>query len=421
MRILGARSLIAASVCAAALLPGLGISSSSAGDWPQILGPDRNGVAQGESLRPWPESGPQALWQAPVGLGYSGPIVIGKRVIVFHRQDDRELLTARDAATGKPLWNAEFPATYRGGVNSDTGPRCTPLAHAGKVYAMGAAGNLHCVDLASGKPIWSRDCYGDFQGDEGYFGAGSSPIVVDDKLLVNVGGKAAGVVAFDLATGETLWKATDERASYSSPTVATIGGKTLAVFVTRLKCLAIDPASGAVAFEFPFGSRGPTVNAATPLIVGDDLFLSASYGVGARLVDLQGAAPRQVWEKDGVMSSQYSTCVARDGFLYGCDGREDVGVAKLRCIEAASGRVVWTREGFGVAHLILAGDKLLILKVDGQLVLAEASPQGYKELASSSVFSGAARALPALANGLLYARDTSDEGGVLKCLAIGER
>jgi outer membrane protein assembly factor BamB len=280
-----------------------------AGDWPQILGPARNGEAQNEPVIPrWPDAGPKLLWSVPVGQGYAGPAVVGNRVILFHREGDVEWVEALDAATGKTVWKTDFPATYGGGVNSDLGPRCVPLIHGDRVYVFGAAGDLHCVNLTDGAKRWTRETYREFDGKEGYFGAGSTPIVAAGKLIVNVGGKSAGLVAFDLDTGMTRWQATEEGASYSSPALATIDGEQHAVFVTRYNTVSIDPETGRVRFQFPFGSRGPTVNGATPLLFGNSLFVSSSYGVGAKFAQISGDTVKEVWANDDVMSSQYPTC-----------------------------------------------------------------------------------------------------------------
>lgn len=410
----------------AVLLPAVAASTTRGGDWPQILGPHRNGRAEGEQLASkWPAGGPRLVWEKTLGSGYAGPVVEGRRVVVFHRVGDAERVEALDAATGETLWKADFEALYRGGINPDTGPRCVPLIHKGRVIVFGAAGDLHCVTLADGKKLWSRSAYADFDGDEGYFGAGSTPLAVGDAVLVNVGGRdGAGLVAFSLEDGSTLWKRTDERASYSSPTYAVIDGKPHAIFVTRLSAISVDPATGDVRFQFPFGKRGPTVNAATPLVFdGNRLFVSASYGVGAKLARIGRDGVETVWSSDDVMSSQYTTCVYRDGYLYGVDGREDIGLGVLRCVDAKTGRARWSVEDFGVAHAILAGDKLLLVKNDGDLVLAEASPSAFRKLQEASLFDDipgvVVRALPALSDGRLLVRGNRGEGSVLKCLDVG--
>jgi outer membrane protein assembly factor BamB len=389
------------------------------------LGPHRSGVAEGETVAiKWPSAGPPLAWSHSLGSGYAGPAASGGRVVVFHRVGEAERVETLDAASGRTLWKADFEASYGGGINPDTGPRCVPLIHKDRVIVFGAAGDLHCVALADGKKLWSRAAYADFDGDEGYFGAGSSPLAVGDVVLVNVGGREAGLVGFSLADGRTLWKSTDERASYSSPTYAEIGGKPHAIFVTRLSAISVDPATGDVRFQFPFGMRGPTVNAATPLVFeGNHLFVSASYGIGAVCSRIEGGTAKTVWASDEAMSSQYTTCVYRDGYLYGVDGREDIGEASLRCVDAKTGKVAWSEDGFGVAHLILAGDKLLAVANDGRLVIAEASPKAYRKLASATLFDEpgvAVRALPALAGGRLYVRGSIGSGGKLKCWTVGE-
>lgn len=403
----------------------LGLSCSTgfveAGDWPQILGPSRNGEAQQEELDPKLfQDGPRVNWRHELGAGFAGPAVVGDRVLVFHRQRDEERLECLSANTGKVLWNVNFEASYRGGFNPDDGPRCVPVVAAGRVYLFGAHGHVHCVDLKTGGKVWSRDAYGDYSGQDGYFGAGSTPLVAAGNLIVNVGGRDnAGLVAFNLKDGKTTWKVGREAASYAAPTLARVGGRDVAVFVTRLNTLAVDPATGREFFRFPFGKQGPTVNAATPLVFDDYLFVTASYGIGASLrkISLTGAQP--VWENDEVMSSQYATGVYRDGFLYGTHGREDVGGAAFRCLEAATGKVKWSEAGTGVTHVILSGKYLLMLNTRGQLTLALASPQRFEKRGQQTVARGTTRALPALANGRFYLR-TSDGGrGQLISLQVG--
>ena len=389
-----------------------------AGDWPQILGPNRDGVAEGEQLPDsWPDGGPKTIWEYDVGSGFAGPVVVGNRVIVFHRVGDQERVEALTAADGKQLWQADFDASYRGTINPDDGPRCVPVVSGDAVFVFGAAGDVHCVSLADGKKRWSRDTFGDYDASEGYFGAGSTPIVIDGKLLVNVGGRdGAGIVAFDVRNGKTLWTAGDEQASYSSPTVLDRNGKPVAVFVTRLNALLVDPSNGDILARNPFGARGPTVNAATPLVIDGNLFLTASYGVGATLLTPTSDELKTVWESDDVLSSQYNTPVYRDGYLYGIHGREDIGEALLRCVALKTGKVQWSEDAFGVAHLILAGEKLLIARINGELVLAKASPERFQMLSKTQAFGGTLRAIPALAHGNLYARDDKQ----LKCIAVGE-
>ncbi|MGD9723064.1 MAG: PQQ-binding-like beta-propeller repeat protein [Pirellulales bacterium] len=391
---------------------------AAAGDWPQILGPHRSGLADGEQLaETWPADGPKLEWQHAVGNGFAGAAVLGSRAVVFHRLGGELLGEGLDPTTGKVLWKVAFPTNYSSQVSYDDGPRCVPLLHEGRAFLLGPAGELQCVDLATGKKLWYRNLYQEFDAPDGYFGAGSSPILEGGKLLINVGGQdGAGIVALSPADGKTIWKSTDEAASYSSPTAATLDNVRHVMFVTRLNVVSIDPANGKVRFRFPFGARGPTVNAANPLILGDHLFVSASYGVGAKWAKIGAQAATTEWESDDVMSSQYTTCVESGGFLYGIDGRQDVGVARLRCVDPRQGKVLWTKEGFGTGSLILADGKLVILSTEGVLTLANPSPQEFQPLATARLFDSTVQALPALASGRLLARDTK----TLKCFRVGK-
>ena len=392
-----------------------------AGDWPQILGPHRDGVAQDETLLTnWPEPGPATLWSYDVGEGYAGAAVVADRAIVFHRVGDIERVEALAVEDGRSLWKADFEASYGGGINSDLGPRCVPVIHGQFVLVYGAGGDVHCVKLATGEKVWSRQLHTDFQAPDGYFGAGSTPIAWQNSLLVNVGARQAGIVALAIDTGKTLWQATDDRASYSSPTAWKHGDRVDVVFVTRLHAVGLAPRTGEELFRSPFGASGPTVNAATPVIVDDHLFLTASYGIGARWVKL-GETPKPVWmdSKDSILSSQYTTPVYHDGYFYGIHGREDYAGAQLRCIHAENGSVKWTQEDFGVAHLILADKKLLIAKVDGDLLLAEPNPEKFQTLDHARVAVGTTRAIPALANGRLFVR-VSGQDAKLVCLQVGK-
>jgi len=404
----------------------LTVSAANAGDWPQILGPQRNGIASGERLaESWPATGPRVAWSHAVGSGFSGVAVADGRVFVFDRQADQERVTALAADTGKPIWQSGFKASFVPAYVNDNGPRCVPTVHRNRVVVFGAKGALHCLDVKTGKTIWTHDTMAlfnskrPFRGEppEGYFGKGSSPIVFNGLVIVNAGGaeKNAGVVAFSLSDGKLAWKSTDVRASYSSPTLARIGGQSHVVFAARLNVISVDPMTGKELFRFSFGRPGPTVTGATPVVLGDQIFVTASYGFGAVMAKIGVGKVSETWRSDDILSSQYTTAIADGGKLYGIHGRQDVGGAALRCVDAGTGRVAWEEAGFGYATLIAADKKLLILKTNGSLVLAGISPTRYQALATAKVLSGTARALPALAGGRLYVHNSR----TLKCLEVG--
>jgi len=398
---------------------------AEAGDWPQLLGPNRNGVAVDERIASvWPDDGPKTLWQRSVGSGFAGVSVSSGVAVLFHRIDDEDIVEALNATTGRTLWKSSFPASYEPSYSSDDGPRVVPLIDRGRVYVYGAMGNLRCLNLDTSKTVWARDAYDEFHSKkyfrgeppEGYFGIASSPIVEGDKIIVNVGGdtNGAGIVAFSVDTGRMVWKSTSERASYASPVAVTAGGKRHVVFVTRLNAVSIDPDTGNVRFEFPFGRSGPTVNAANPVLVDGHVFVTASYGIGSVLAKLEDDGAEVLWRDDEILASQYTTCVGHNGYLFGIDGRQDGPPADLTCFDPKARQVSWTQPSYGYATLLKADGKLIILKTEGTLVLAAANTNEYEELARARICETTVRAAPALADGLLYIRDTS----VLKCIDL---
>ena len=404
-------SAIAASLAAVA---------AGAADWPQFLGPNRDGTYPASDLaESWPKEGPPVVWQRKVGQGFSGPVVALGKVILFHRVDDKETVECLRETTGQPLWRFDYPTRYRDDFGFDEGPRATPAIADGRVYTYGAEGVLQCLDLATGTNIWTVDAKAQFHAAKGFFGIACSPLVEGKAVLLIVGGgDGAGIVAFDKTNGKVLWKATNDEASYSSPVAATIRGRRCGFFFTRSGLAAVDPTSGKILFQFPF--RPPirnSVSAATPLVVGDLVFLSASYDTGAVLLRVNEVGPEKIWAAAESLSSHYATGIHYNGFIYGIHGRADPGFeppASLRCVELQTGKVRWQQDAFGAATMILAGDQLLILTDRGELIRAPASPEGYKPNARAQVLPNQVRAHPALAGGLFYAR-SKDE---LVCLDL---
>ena len=395
-------------------------ATAFASDWPQFLGPTRNGVYSGIDLaEAWPKNGPPVVWQKKVGQGFSGPVVASRKAVLFHRLEDRETVECLDARTGKPLWSFGYLTAYRDDFGFDEGPRATPAIADGRVFTYGAEGMLTCADLATGRKLWNVDTKSEFHAPKGFFGIACSPLVEGDAVLLNVGGKnGASIVAFNKSDGKVLWKTADDEASYSSPIVATLSGCRCAFFLTRSALLAAQPADGKVLFQFPF--RPPmrnSVTAATPLLINDTIFLSASYGTGAALLQLTASAPRRLWASDDALSNHYATSVYRDGFLYGIHGRTDPGFeppASLRCVELKTGKVMWEQASFGAATIILSEDQLLLLTERGELIRAAASSAAYKPNARAQILPNQVRAHPALADGFFYVRSKD----MLVCISL---
>lgn len=383
----------------------------SAGDWPQILGPSRNGIAEKETLADrWPANGPAVVWRQKVGSGFAAPVVRGETLYLFQRRGNRDQLAALEAATGKLRWSQEFPSDYQAQIVEDDGPRATPVVYDEAAYTYSAQGELRCHDAATGKVRWERSTHQDFKAAEGYFGAGSTPLVFGDLLIVNVGGgrEKAGVVAFERASGKTVWKSVADDASYSSPVTITRGDQTAVVVLSRLQCSVLNPLDGTPLGQFRFGQRGPTVNGANPLVIGDQIFLTASYGIGCDLVRWDGKTLEGVWHADDLISTQYMTPIYLDGHLYAVDGRQDHPGRSLKCIHLADRKVTWSEENQEYGSLILADGKLVLVHTDGTVRLLKANPEKREELGRFSLPRGTYRALPALANGFLYVRNETE-------------
>jgi outer membrane protein assembly factor BamB len=380
-----------------------------AADWPQFLGPHRDGRSAETGLNwNWPKEGPPVAWKIGVGSGWAGPVVAGDRLIVFHRVGDEEVVACLDPATGKEKWASKYRTRYRDDFMFDDGPRATPLVADGRLFTLGANGDLHGWELTAGKKLWHHNLLTEYGSPKGYFGVACSPVLAGGKLLINVGAKGAGIVAFDPATGREAWKATDDAASYSSPTVAEVGGKSLVLFLTRAGLVALEPEGGKVRFTFPW--RPPidaSVNAATPLVWKDEIFLTVSYSTGAVLLRAKGDELEEVWKNDRSLSCHYNTPVRVGEYLYGVHGRQEGGGAQLRCVEWKTGAVKWTVPRFGVASLLAVDGGLLAMNESGELIRFDASPDGFKERGRAKVLDSPVRAAPALADGRLFARDGS--------------
>ncbi|MEJ7606731.1 MAG: PQQ-binding-like beta-propeller repeat protein [Bryobacteraceae bacterium] len=371
------------------------------GDWPQFLGPLRNGSCPaGDVLK-----NAKLLWKKDSGSGFSGPVVSGGKLILFHRLGNKEVVECWAARTGEKVWSFGYPATYRDDFGHDEGPRATPAIVDSRVYTFGAAGALHALDLNTGRVLWQVDTHAKFEVRKGFFGAAASPLVDERAVYLNVGGKDAGLVAFDKTNGNVLWKAGSDEAGYSSPILVTLDGKRTVLCFTRGGLLGVDPANGSVRFQHPWRSRSQaSVNAALPVVVGNLVFLSASYNTGATVLQVGGGTLTKLWSSDEALSNHYATSVYKDGQLYGFHGRQEEGQS-LRCVELKTGKVRWSVDGFGAGSVTLLGDQILVVRENGEALLAPATPAAFAPTSKVQLLPGVVRSYPALADGILFVRN----------------
>lgn len=413
------RTLLACCVLLTGSFP---LSRSSSGqDWPQLLGPQRNGQSTTALAGGWKKDLKPA-WEASLGSGYSGAAIAQGKVIVPHRRGNLELLTAFSLNTGEKLWDAKWESRYRGGLNSDDGPRAVPAISENRVVSYDAAGTLACVDLTTGALLWDRDLRGEYDAPEGYFGAGCSPLIHNGLVIACPGGKKGGIVALELTTGKTRWTSTEYEASYSSPILVGRGEQARLLVVTRLNTVLINLANGKVLDDIRFGSRGPTVNAATPLLLDDNqVFLTASYGIGLLALQVEDTGLTKIRAQKNTLSSQYNTPLRVGDRIVGINGREDVGQARLVAIPNNFDRDItplWEKQGFGPSHLLgLADQKALALTLRGELKLLDLKADSFVELSSSNLAAGLYRALPALSDKTLVVR-SSDSPNILRAYKL---
>lgn len=389
------------------LTPQLPAAVEPPAEWPQFLGPARDGKALPPAplTADFPETGPKILWRHPVGEGFSGPVLLGGKVLMFHRRNDTVLLEALEAGTGKLLWQHPWPTQYRDAFGFDEGPRACPAGQGDTVVVYGADGLLAAVSLTDGAEKWKCDTVREFGSAPGFFGRAPSPLIMDGKVIITPGGDGARVAAFSLTDGRVLWKSASGEAAYASP-VRLPEGKDRFVSLTREGLTVLHDGDGHGGKEARFrAAMEASVNAATPVFTGPDtVFTSACYDVGAVLWRV-GAddSLTPVWKKEGALDCHYATPVFLEGALYGFHGRQESG-QELRCLDAAQGAVLWS-ERMAPGHVLLNGKTLVILTEKGEVILADASREKFAARTRGQILTGPHRSPPALAGGVLYARD----------------
>jgi outer membrane protein assembly factor BamB len=379
----------------------LGAGGAHAQDWPQWRGPNRDNKVTGFTA---PAAWPKALtqkWKVKVGLGDASPVLVGDKVYVFTREGDDEVTTCLDAATGKTVWQDKYPAkAVTGPDRGHAGPRSTPAVGGGKICTFGVAGTVSCLDAATGKVVWRKET-------KGYprFHTSSSPMLVDGKCVVYVGGSNGSLTAYDLATGKPEWQWTGAGAPYGSPVVMTVEGTKLIVTPTNKSLVGVRLDNGKLQWEIPFA---PRYNNATPVIAGQTvIFTGQGLGTVALKVEKEGDkfVAKELWKKQQ-SAHQYNTPVLKDGLLFGlapAGGR----ATNLFCMDAKTGDVLWTdTTPRGECGTVLdAGSVLLALTSDSKLVAFRPSNKGYTELARFTVAETPTWAYPIISGNRVFVKD----------------
>jgi outer membrane protein assembly factor BamB len=360
----------------------------------------------------WPAAGLPRLWKQPVGGGYASFTVADGRAYTIEQRRDREAITAYDLETGLELWAFAYPALFDE-ILGGAGPRATPVYREGLLYSLGAKGDLYCLDAKTGKPKWSKNILADNAVENQRWGMAASPLIVDNMVLVTPGGAPGkSMVAYDRLTGAPLWRALDDHAGYTSPILATLAGRRQIVWVSGQRAVGVAPENGALLWEYAFPGQ-MDMNCSQPVLVDDtSVLLSSAQGPGAALLEIiktgETFAARAVWQNNR-MKNKFNSSVLYQGYIYGLDE------AILACIDPKTGELKWKGGRYGYGQVLLAGGYLVVLTEQGDVVLVRATPESHQELARFSAVEGRTWNIPAIDNGLLLVRNSSE----MACFRLG--
>jgi len=409
-RVIAKHTTVALVLCA--------MAAPVSAQWPEWGGKNRNFTADAKDLAAsWPEGGPRRIWSRTFGEGHSSLSFVDDRLYGMYREGGaanvndgpgpmeggtNEIVVALDAQTGKTIWEYKYAAPMPEGVPAENirGPNATPLIHDGRVYAFGVTGKLHCFDQKTGKPVWSHDVLTEYGAKMPVFGFASSPLIYKNSLILPVGGPDVGVVAFDPASGKVQWKKHDFVGTHSSPIIIRVDGKDEIVLLAGAEVVGMDPANGDIEWRYPFDSR-----VMTPLW-GDDgiLFISSAD---------QGSRGLKLARKDGKVNVEerwaakdvnvgYTNSVRWGNLILGCNSRGDEYF--MTAIDAATGKIAWQQPGFGLANLVHADGKLIILD-NGSLSLGIATPAGLELKSKFRLLKNSIWSNPTIVGQRLFARD----------------
>jgi outer membrane protein assembly factor BamB len=374
--------------------------------WTAFRGAQRDGrYDQGPVRAVWPAKGLPLVWRQPVGGGYASFAIANGRAFTIEQRRRQEVATAYDLATGREIWAHGWDGEFQESLGGD-GPRSTPTWDEGRVYALGAVGELRCLDAATGRKIWSRNILSDNHAENLQWGMAASPLIVDDKVIVLPGGTSGeSIAAYNKLTGEPVWKALNDQQAYTSPMLVTLAGKRQILVVSARRVMGVTVDNGAVLWEYPWVTDYE-INSAQPIVIGANrVFVSAGYGHGSALLEIGASGERfqarEIWANNR-MKNRFSSSVLFDGNIYGFDE------AIFGCINAGTGELKWKGGRYGYGQVVLAGSNLVVTTEDGELALVKPTPERHQELSRFPALSGKTWNHPAISDGLLLVRNETE-------------
>ena len=373
--------------------------------WTTIRGPKLDGNYEATPvLTSWPSSGLSQIWKQPIGLGFASFAIADGRAYTIEQRRGQEVVAAYDVGTGRELWKQAWNAEYNDSTGD--GPRATPTWDQGRVYALGATGELRCIDGNTGSVIWGKNILTDNQAENLQWAMAASPLIVDDKVIVLPGGTSGkSVVAYNKMTGAPVWRVQNDRQAYVSPMLVELAGRRQIVVVSASRVLGLAPDNGALLWSYPWDTD-MGINASQPVMVDKNrFFISSGYGKGAALVEVKGSGSNftatTVWENIN-MKNKFNSSVLHKGYVYGLDE----GI--LTCLDVNTGERKWKGGRYGYGQVILASGHLIVTSDAGDLALVKATPDQYTEMARFTALQGKTWNNPAIADGRLLVRNANE-------------
>jgi len=384
----------------------------TAADWPNHRGPDFDGISKEKGLQTSCKA--EVAWTAEVGLGYSTPVISGGSVFVSgHDGNDKDTVFCIDAGNGTVKWEFSYPQSladlyFQGGTTG------TPTVEGGRVYQIAREGEVFCLDAANGNVIWQKHLQKDFGYSKPTWGFTGSALLLGPAVLINAG--EAGI-ALRKDDGGVIWQSEDEEAGYSTPVALEKGDKTYILFSNKRYYICVEMKTGNKVWEYKWMTRYG-VNAADPILSGDQIFISSGYGKGATLIEWKGEGdPERIWQ-NREMKTQMNSAILIDGYLYGIDGNESQGETGLKCLEMSSGEAKWLVKDVGHGTVIAVEGNLLVLTEQGELQVAPVAPSEYKPTFTQQVIKPRVWTVPVFANGIVYCRNA---GGSLVAVEMKKK
>lgn len=389
------------------------LAPAGAGDWPQWGGPNRNFQVESRGLAvSWPSSGPKKLWSRALGEGYSSIVAVEDALYTMYRDGEDEIVVSLSADTGETLWEHRYEAPLLEDMEygiwlrqGGPGPYSTPLLLGDSLYSVGVSGKLHALDRKTGRILWFHDLHQKF-GMKGYSGFAPSPIAYAETVILPVGGRGQGVVAFDRRSGDVVWKNQDFRLAPASPILIDVDGQDQLVVFGPSHVVGVDPTNGKLLWSHPH-ETSYGLNISTPVWgEGNLLFCSAAYNGGSRVIRLSRAngktTAEELWASNR-MRLHFGNAIRVGDLILGTSG--DFGPAFFSAVDVRTGEELWRERTFGRSQMVYAEGKLVIVDEGGDLALAQASPEGLTVDARAEVLAENAWTPPTLVGTMLYVRD----------------